>query len=600
MSTKAAAAAPASTMGAAPTGGPTGLDAVGVLVYHTVVVLLALVALAVFVRIPRAFARLWRRSEWMRGHFLSYQPHPEPSQILPTSAAPTTIDFSNAMGSSQDSHETKPAVSLWRGTTVSYPPHMKPTPSILRPVVSVLRSRVAPGFSAAQMVVCVCWLGVMLFPAISGSQGPFTDFNRYGWIAISQVPFIFALGAKNNVLGTALGVGYEKLNFLHRFVARLAIISAHLHGFGYIYKWCLSKTFMEEIKASKNYFGLCMLISFDCILLTSLAVVRKRAYNIFFYSHLVALNVLLACAANHYPQLIPYVLATVVIYGLDKLLRMVKTRFTTATIRPIPQLGVTRIEIPGLNKGWRAGQHVRVQVLSSAMGFLGWAQTHPFTIASESGSQEGLVLLCKKTGTWTHKLFAAASMSQAEWGVGRNVRVTIEGPYGGPGFTMFNSFSAAVFVVGGSGITFALSAIQELIQQDSRGESRVRVIRLIWIVQDASSLQPLIPQFGAMIHHSTNARLTISVHYTRAVMGELRFSGLQPGVTLTPGRPRLVAAMEGTIAHAVSTAGGTEVRSGLLVGVCGPVGLADDVSKAVEVVEPAKRDQIGGIEIHEE
>jgi hypothetical protein len=315
---------------------------------------------------------------------------------------------------------------------------------------------------------------------------------------------------------------------------------------------------------------------------------------------------------------------------------MVKTRFTTATIRPIPQLGVTRIEIPGLNKGWRAGQHVRVQVLSSAMGFLGWAQTHPFTIASESGSQEGLVLLCKKTGTWTHKLFAAASMSQAEWGVGRNVRVTIEGPYGafcfvgslilrvlnvsiqgGPGFTMFNSFSAAVFVVGGSGITFALSAIQELIQQDSRGESRVRVISLsysvllqcipdsyytglIWIVQDASSLQPLIPQFSAMIHHSTNARLTISVHYTRAVMGELRFSGLQPGVTLTPGRPRLVAAMEGTIAHAVSTAGGTEVRSGLLVGVCGPVGLADDVSKAVEVVEQAKRDQIGGIEIHEE
>ncbi|KAJ7363839.1 hypothetical protein DFH08DRAFT_1072745 [Mycena albidolilacea] len=563
MSTKAAAAASASTMGAAPAGGPTGLDAVGVLVYHTVVVLLALVALAVFVRIPRAFARLWRRSEWMRGHFLSYQPHPEPSQIPPTSAAPTTIDFFKAMGSSQDSHETKPAVSLWRGTTVSYPPHMKPTPSFLRPVVSVLRSSVAPGLSAAQMVVCI--------------------------------PFIFALGAKNNVLGTALGVGYEKLNFLHRFVARLAIISAHLRGFGYIYKWCLSKTLMEEIKASKNYFGLCMLISFDCILLTSLAVVRKRAYNVFFYSHLVAFHVLLA--VNHYPQLIPYVLATVVIYGLDRLLRMVKTRFTTATIRPILQLGVTRIEIPGLNKGWWAGQHVRIQVLSSAMGFLGWAQMHPFTIASESGSQEGLVLLCKKTGTWTHKLFAAASMSQAEWGVGRECQGYHRGTL---------RFSTAVFVIGGSGITFALSAIQELIQQDSRGESRVRCIpdsyytELIWIVQDASSLQPLIPQFSATIHHSTNARLTILVHYTRAVMGELRFSGLQPGVTLTPGRPRLVAAMEGTIAHAVSTASGTEVHSGLLVGVCGPVGLADDVSKAVEVVEQVKRHQIGGIEIHEE
>jgi hypothetical protein len=58
--------------------------------------------------------------------------------------------------------------------------------------------------------------------------------------------------------------------------------------------------------------------------------------------------------------------------------------------------------------------------------------------------------------------------------------------------------------------------------------------------------------------------------------------------------------MEGTIAYAVSAAGGTEVHSSLLVGVCGPVGLADDVSKAVEVVEQAKRRQIGGIEFHEE
>jgi ferric-chelate reductase len=181
---------------------------------------------------------------------------------------------------------------------------------------------------------------------------------------------------------------------------------------------------------------------------------------------------------------------------LDKLMRIAKTRISTATIRVIPELGVTRIEIPYINKGWRAGQHVRIQVLSSAMGVTGWAQVHPFTIASESNSKEGLVLMCKKTGTWTHKLFATAATSHSEKGVGRDVRIVVEGPYGafcpielkavlmfflakgGPGFVMFNSFSAAVFVVGGSGITFALGALQELIQQDLRGECRVRVMGL--------------------------------------------------------------------------------------------------------------------------
>lgn len=55
---------------------------------------------------------------------------------------------------------------------------------------------------------------------------------------------------------------------------------------------------------------------------------------------------------------------------------------------------------------------------------------------------------------------------------------------GGPGHRVFSSFSAAVVVAGGSGITFALSVIQDLIQKDLNAESRVKVLELIWIIQD--------------------------------------------------------------------------------------------------------------------
>lgn len=53
---------------------------------------------------------------------------------------------------------------------------------------------------------------------------------------------------------------------------------------------------------------------------------------------------------------------------------------------------------------------------------------------------------------------------------------------------VFASYSAAVFVIGGSGITFALAAIQDLIQKDLNGRSRVKVIELIWVIQDPGSL----------------------------------------------------------------------------------------------------------------
>ncbi|KAJ6465134.1 hypothetical protein DFH09DRAFT_1278283 [Mycena vulgaris] len=606
----APAAAASGAVGSAPGAGagapPGGRLDVGVLVYHTVIVLLALVALVVILRIPRALARLWRVSEWSRGHILGYTTPSAPARRISYTSDPnaySTYATFKDLGSSQSSHTSYAPKSAplpaRTQTTGLYAPHLEPAPSFLRPVVSLLRSRVAPGVSVTQVAVCAGYLSVLLYASIYRSAGPFTDYNRFGYIAISQVPFVVALGTKNNVLGMFLGMGYEKLNFLHRFVARLAITSAHIHGIGYVYKWCLAKNFREEISDPKNYFGLCMLLCFDGLLLLSTAYVRKNAYNLFFYSHILFIHGLVACTYFHYPAVLPYFYAIVAIYGLDKLMRLVKTRITTATIRPIPALGVTRVEIPYINKGWRAGQHVRIRVLSTAMGATGWAQVHPFTIASESNSNEGIVLMCKKTGTWTQKLFATAATSQSEKGVGRDVKIVVEGPYGGPGFAMFNSFSAAVFVAGGSGITFALSAIQELIRQDLQGESRVRVMELIWVIQDAASLVPLIPQFTALIEQSACAQLTISVHYTKAVGGNTRVNNnIHPDLLLNAGRPRFINAFEAIISRAARSE--SSDQCGLIVGVCGPVGLADDVSRAVGLVDPVRRDEIGGIELHEE
>jgi hypothetical protein len=67
------------------------------------------------------------------------------------------------------------------------------------------------------------------------------------------------------------------------------------------------------------------------------------------------------------------------------------------------------------------------------MGWWGWTETHPFTIASVSETEEGLVLLCKKAGKWTGKLYEMAIASgygESGKGRGRNVMVMLEGPYG--------------------------------------------------------------------------------------------------------------------------------------------------------------------------
>jgi ferric-chelate reductase len=133
------------------------------------------------------------------------------------------------------------------------------------------------------------------------------------------------------------------------------------------------------------------------------------------------------------PACIPYVAAACVFYLLDHVVRAIKTRVTTAKLRPLPELGITRVEVPSINAGWRAGQHVRLRVLSPSMGWWGWSEVHPFTIANVAETSEGMVLMCKKTGRWTDSLFSMAqTASYGETGkeVGRDVRVMVEGPYG--------------------------------------------------------------------------------------------------------------------------------------------------------------------------
>jgi len=242
------------------------------------------------------------------------------------------------------------------------------------------------------------------------------------------------------------------------------------------------------------------------------------------------------------------------------------------------------------------------------MGTFGWTENHPFTIASVSKTEEGLVLMAKKTGKWTTKLYEMAVTSgygEGGKGTGGNVKVMIEGPYGGPGLSIYESYSGAVFVCGGSGISFGLSAVQDLVQKDTEGASRVKVIELIWSVQDPVSLVPLIPLFQSIIQQCVLASIRISVFYTRATPAVVRISKdyLLPGLSLTPGRARVAKVLDSVISRAVSLGSGAkdaEALSGIIVCACGPVGLGDEVSRAIGQVDGARRKAVGGVELHEE
>lgn len=135
--------------------------------------------------------------------------------------------------------------------------------------------------------------------------------------------------------------------------------------------------------------------------------------------------------ALHTPATIPYVSIAAVAYIADRTLRiLLKTRLRTATITAVPEMRLTQLNVPALSAGWRAGQHVRVRVLSSAMGTMGWTESTPCTIATAAGSQEGLTLFVPEgSGGTARRLYMLALAASLEKGAGA-VRVLVEGPYG--------------------------------------------------------------------------------------------------------------------------------------------------------------------------
>ncbi|KAL0065866.1 hypothetical protein AAF712_007170 [Marasmius tenuissimus] len=562
------------------------------LICHIDIFLLALVVPLILYRLPRIIARLWRFSEWSTGHWLckkSIVEHPTRRATLQESL-PEGKDLSTNDDHTMTMEQCTTAERVSdKGTPVhlDYPPHVASSAKLLRPFVKVLRSRVSPGISVLHGCITAIYLSVLAFPAFYKTN-PFTDSVRFGWITVGQLPFVFLFATKNNLLGLLIGVGYEKVCALEDMDVQSPFIL--VGNLTHVKKFMPGASQASFASASS---GLTMF------------------YTFFITNHIACFSLLFPAIVLHKPSTTPWIVATLVTYSFDILLRAMKTRIATARIRVLPQLGSTRVEIPDINAGWRAGQHVRLRVVSSGMGLFGWSELHPFTIASCAETPEGMVLMCKKAGDWTEKLYTLAQgiSSSMEEGRGQGtVRVMVEGPYGGTGHRIPASFSAAVFVVGGSGITFALSSIQEMISADNSGNSRVKVIELVWVIQDPSALLPLLPTLTSLVRSSTFAPLRISIFYTRASIGKFPFAEeffRSTRLTLSPGRPKLGNILEASVERLVgpdmsATEKDRDGLCGLLVGVCGPVQLADSVCDAVRNVDSDKRDKVGGIEIHEE
>lgn len=128
--------------------------------------------------------------------------------------------------------------------TLFPPPHLSPlihhvpyAPSLFYTPFSRFPVYLRSSITIARLYPALCYLALVAVAiAWKSDLGPTTtekgagrDFARTGNMAVAQIPVVIALGAKGNLVGLAMGVGYEKLQILHKLAGRMIFLCSSVH-----------------------------------------------------------------------------------------------------------------------------------------------------------------------------------------------------------------------------------------------------------------------------------------------------------------------------------------------------------------------------------
>ncbi len=336
---------------------------------------------------------------------------------------------------------------------------------------------------------------------------------RVGFIAAAQIPLVVLLAGKNNIIGFLVGSSYERLNWLHRWVARILFMTVTIHMGFWFTDWARYDYIMVKLKTDvitqRGFVAWCILL---WIVLSSFAPLRQWNYELFIIQHIITFVGFLAAVYLHLPaEVKAYIWIPIGLYVFDRTVRTLWVIWTNlsifyksksgnaflhchATLEPLGS-DMTRIVVQKPPLRWNPGQHVFLNC-----PFISPLQSHPFTIASipQDGRMEFLVKAksgCTKTFLDHAEKHQNLPISTTDLQSQPHTSVIIDGPYGR--MRPLRQFDSVFLIAGSSGGSFTVPLLRDIVRswKQSRSGQRpkswlhapvgamTRYIRFVWVVK---------------------------------------------------------------------------------------------------------------------
>ncbi|KAK7389121.1 hypothetical protein VNO78_23953 [Psophocarpus tetragonolobus] len=320
--------------------------------------------------------------------------------------------------------------------------------------------------------------------------------TRFGLLAEASLALLLLPILRGLAVFRILGIQFEASVRYHTWVGTAMILFATIHGASTLLVWGVSHHIQDEIwkwqKTGRIYLaGEITLVAGLVIWVTSLPQIRRRNFEIFYYTHhlyaVFLVFFLFHGGDRHFYTVFPGIF----LFSLDKLIRVIqsspKTCMVSARIFPGKAVELILPKDPGLKYNPTSVIFLKIPTISHL-------QWHSFSIISSSRADDHILsVIIKCEGWWTNSLYDLIHAELDKTADKRKgIPIAIEGPYG-PASLDFLRYDTLLLVAGGSGITPFLSILTEAdsTTSKSRFPSRIQLVHVIKKAQDFCMLHSI-------------------------------------------------------------------------------------------------------------
>ena len=150
-----------------------------------------------------------------------------------------------------------------------------------------------------EFLLLLPFLGLLVLGTLYSFAFPSVKWSGH----FSRIPMIiaFVTATRNSIVTLLLGMPVERERLYHKLAGRIAFVNAFFHGYVCcsmdrpLHTSVMEYSFDGKVKIS----GSVLFISIGVIMLTSIPVIRRKVFELFYFVHILLAGGMVACAFYH-------------------------------------------------------------------------------------------------------------------------------------------------------------------------------------------------------------------------------------------------------------------------------------------------------------